>query len=41
MKPAEIAILYSRLHDRTPDPRTELEFVNDYTLLVAVVLSAQ
>ncbi len=41
MKPAEIAILYRRLHDRTPSPETELEFVNNYTLLVAVVLSAQ
>jgi endonuclease-3 len=41
MKPAEVATLYARLHDRTPDPVTELEFVNTYTLLVAVVLSAQ
>ncbi len=41
MTPAEIAEIYSRLHDRTPDPETELEFVNHYTLLVAVVLSAQ
>ncbi len=41
MKPAEIAELYRRLHDRTPSPETELEFVNHYTLLVAVVLSAQ
>jgi endonuclease-3 len=41
MKPAEIAELYSRLADRTPTPKTELDFVNDYTLLVAVVLSAQ
>ncbi len=41
MKLAEITEIYRRLHDRTPDPRTELEFVNEYTLLVAVVLSAQ
>ncbi len=41
MKPAEIAEIYRRLHDRTPSPQTELEFVNHYTLLVAVVLSAQ
>ena len=41
MKPAEVALLYERLHDRTPDPETELDFVNNYTLLVAVVLSAQ
>ncbi len=38
---AEIAELYRRLHDRTPSPETELEYVNNYTLLVAVVLSAQ
>jgi endonuclease-3 len=41
VSPAEIATLYGRLHDRTPSPETELEFVNNYTLLVAVVLSAQ
>jgi endonuclease III len=37
----EIETLYSRLAAKMPDPRTELEFVNPYTLLVAVVLSAQ
>ena len=41
MKPAEIAEFYRRLADRIPEPQTELEYVNDYTLLVAVVLSAQ
>ena len=41
MKKADIAEFYRRLADRTPEPETELEFVNDYTLLVAVVLSAQ
>ena len=41
MSPQEIAELYRRLHHRTPNPETELEFVNHYTLLVAVVLSAQ
>ena len=41
MKPPEIADFYRRLADRTPNPETELESVNDYTLLVAVVLSAQ
>ncbi len=41
MKPADIAELYRRLADRIPDPRTELNYVNPYTLLVAVVLSAQ
>jgi endonuclease-3 len=41
MSPAEIAEFYRRLADRTPNPETELESVNNYTLLVAVVLSAQ
>ena len=41
MSPEEVAELYRRLHERTPNPETELEFVNHYTLLVAVVLSAQ
>ena len=41
MSPEEIAEFYRRLADRTPNPETELESVNDYTLLVAVVLSAQ
>lgn len=41
MSPEEIAEIYRRLSDRTPSPETELEFVNVYTLLVAVVLSAQ
>jgi endonuclease-3 len=38
---AEIAELYRKLADRTPDPQTELNSVNHFTLLVAVVLSAQ
>ena len=33
--------LYARLAEIRPDPRTELEYTNPYTLLVAVVLSAQ
>ena len=41
MKKADIQEFYRRLADRTPDPVTELDYVNDYTLLVAVVLSAQ
>jgi endonuclease-3 len=41
VKKADVAELYRRLADRTPDPKTELEYVNPYTLLVAVVLSAQ
>ncbi len=38
---AEIEELYARLAAQHPDPKTELDFVNPYTLLVAVVLSAQ
>ena len=41
MKPAQIAELFRRLAERTPEPKTELDYNNDYTLLVAVVLSAQ
>ena len=41
MKKQEIASFYRRLAERIPEPETELDYVNDYTLLVAVVLSAQ
>lgn len=41
MKKADIEAFYSRLAAENPEPKTELESVNDYTLLVAVVLSAQ
>jgi endonuclease III len=38
---AEVFEFFRRLADDNPSPETELEFVNPYTLLVAVVLSAQ
>ena len=41
MKKSDIAEFYRLLAERTPEPKTELQSVNDYTLLVAVVLSAQ
>jgi endonuclease-3 len=41
MKRTQVAEFYRRLADRTPNPETELRYVNTYTLLVAVVLSAQ
>ena len=41
MKRAEIDEFFRRLADRIPEPETELDYVNDFTLLVAVVLSAQ
>ncbi len=41
MKKAEIFEFYRRLAESNPAPETELEYVNPYTLLVAVALSAQ
>src|SRR5689334_18201404 len=38
---AEAAEFYRRLAASRPIPKTELEFINPFTLLVAVVLSAQ
>ena len=41
MKKEQIFDFFSRLAEANPAPRTELEYGNDYQLLVAVVLSAQ
>ncbi len=41
MKPAQVFEFYRRLAEANPAPVTELEYSNPYTLLVAVVLSAQ
>ncbi|MDH3229113.1 MAG: endonuclease III [Alphaproteobacteria bacterium] len=41
MKKADIEEFFRRLEARNPDPRGELEYINPFTLLVAVVLSAQ
>jgi endonuclease III len=41
VKKADIFEFYRRLAEANPSPETELESVNIYTLLVAVVLSAQ
>ena len=41
MKLADIDTVFERLSAVMPDPQTELEFTNPYTLLVAVALSAQ
>ena len=38
---AEVATFYARLAEKMPEPKGELEFLNPFTLLVAVVLSAQ
>src|SRR6201992_2434875 len=41
MSAAHVGKFFARLAAANPDPRTELEYINPYTLLVAVVLSAQ
>jgi endonuclease-3 len=41
MKKADVAEFFDRLAAALPEPKGELEYVNPYTLLVAVVLSAQ
>lgn len=41
MKKAQVVDFFARLAADNPHPETELESVNTYTLLVAVVLSAQ
>ncbi|MEA4838321.1 MAG: endonuclease III [Rhodospirillaceae bacterium] len=41
MSPAQIDAFFARLAALRPDPKSELAFINPYTLLVAVVLSAQ
>ncbi len=41
MKPDQVEIFFERLARTQPAPKTELEFASTFTLLVAVVLSAQ
>ncbi len=41
LKKAEIRELFARLAAALPEPKTELDYTDAYTLLVAVVLSAQ
>jgi len=41
MKKADIDEFYRRLAEKNPEPASELDYVNAFTLLVAVVLSAQ
>ena len=41
MNKAQVFEFFRRLAEDNPAPQTELEFVNPYTLLVAVALSAQ
>jgi endonuclease III len=41
MKPDKVESFFARLEKQNPEPKGELEYTNPYTLLVAVVLSAQ
>ena len=41
MRLGDMEIVFDILASQTPEPRTELQFRNPFTLLVAVVLSAQ
>src|SRR5580704_6685107 len=41
MSPKVIDTFFARLAAKNPQPKTELIYINFYTLLVAVVLSAQ
>ena len=41
MKPDKVEQFFARLKKQNPEPKGELEYTNPYTLLVAVVLSAQ
>jgi endonuclease-3 len=41
LSPAEIAEIFRRFAAENPEPKGELEYTNPFTLLVAVVLSAQ
>ena len=41
LKKAEIEALFFRLREARPEPKSELQYTNPYTLTVAVALSAQ
>lgn len=41
MKKQDVHEFFRRLRDQNPEPKSELEYTNPFTLLVAVVLSAQ
>ena len=41
MRKADVDTFYARLAEVNPEPQGELHYVSPYTLLVAVVLSAQ
>jgi endonuclease-3 len=41
MNPAKRQQIFERLREQNPEPRTELNYKNEFELLIAVVLSAQ
>lgn len=41
LSPEEMEIVFTRWQAQNPEPASELEYINPFTLLVAVVLSAQ
>ncbi len=41
MTPEEIQTFFERLRQHNPNPKCELDFKNAYTLMVAIILSAQ
>ena len=41
MNKADVTEIFTRLRAADPEPETELDYVNDFTLLIAVLLSAQ
>jgi endonuclease-3 len=41
LSPADILSMFVRFHAADPEPKGELDYINPFTLLVAVVLSAQ
>ena len=41
LKPDEVEEIFRRFQSANPEPQGELHYLNPYTLLVAVVLSAQ
>ena len=41
MNPADVNAIFRTFQEAEPEPKTELEYTNPFTLLVAIVLSAQ
>ncbi len=41
MNKKDVIEVFTRLREQNPEPKSELNYINDFTLLVAVVLSAQ